>query len=258
MAKETIKLNETKDKNKNEFFKFKIKVSDVLFAIAVLTLTFMITTQLSVISKSESVLQNKREAQLAEDLIKLKDQYDKLKKDNNEAEKIIEEYTTNSSTNDKLIGTMKRELTTATALAGLKAMRGEGIIVIVDESTAKPTNDIPLEALTIYNTDLQAIVNELKEAGAEAISINGHRIIANTSIKSVGANIYVNEQRIVSPYTIKVIGNTQNLESAMNIKGGVADSLKKYGIKFNITKEKNILVEKYDGMLSFNYATILE
>lgn len=267
MARKIIKLkklNDEKKKNKqktnkdNSFFSLKIHISDILLAIAVLFLTFMLTTQINIVSKSEDILQNRREAQLADDLIKLKDQYDDLKDAYDKNKQVVDEYSTNSATNDKLIASMRQELIISNALAGLKAVKGEGITLAIEDSTRQPTEEVPIESLVIYSTDLAAVLNELKEAGAEAISINGNRIIANSSIRSVGPSILVNDQKITSPYIIKAIGNAQYLESAINLKGGVADSLKKYGIRFNITREKQVVIEKFDGTLSFKYADIAE
>lgn len=267
MARKITKLKKIKTKEeksqtnkgeKNNFFSFKLKISDILLAVVILFLTFMLTTQMNTVSKSEDILQNKRESQLADDLLKLRDKYNELKKAYDENKLVVDEYGSNSATNDKLIAAMKQELTTATALAGLKAVKGEGIIITIEDSTRQPTGDLTYEDLIIHNTDLESVVNELKVAGAEAISINGNRIVSTSSIRCVGPVILINDQKIASPFIIKAIGNAQYLESALNLKGGIADYLRKYGKKCNITREKEVLIEKYDGALSFKYAQIAE
>lgn len=261
MARKIIKLKKIKQKrttDDNNFFKLRLKLSDILLAIVVLALTFMLTTQLNTVSKSGDILQNKREAQLADDLLKLKENYNGLKKVYDENKLVVEEYRGNYATNDKLIGSMKQELTVATSLAGLKSMKGEGLVINIEDSKRQPTADVRAEDLIIHNTDLESVVNELKIAGAEAISINGNRVLANTSIRCVGPVILINDQKIASPFVIKVIGNAQYLESALSIKGGIADYLRKYGKTFTMHREKEVIVEKYDGALSFKYAQIAE
>ena len=71
------------------------------------------------------------------------------------------------------------------------------------------------------------IVNNLKEAGAEAISINEQRIVNMSDIVTVSdVIIRVNQQRILTPYIIKAIGNQSYLESAMSGNGSEADKYK--------------------------------
>lgn len=67
--------------------------------------------------------------------------------------------------------------------------------------------------------DILHIVNILNNAGAEAIAINGQRVVSNTGISCIGVVIKVNEEKIGSPYIISAIGNQDNLESAINMVG---------------------------------------
>ena len=89
--------------------------------------------------------------------------------------------------------------------------------------------------------------------GAEAISINDKRISNMSAIKLVGNFIMVNEQKIVAPYSIKAIGSQEYLESALTIKGGYVDILRKSGIEVTITKENNLLINKYDKDMNLKY-----
>ena len=101
--------------------------------------------------------------------------------------------------------------------------------------------------------DILNLVNELFLAGAEAISINDERVVAMTDIKTVGSFILVNRTRKASPYTIKAIGDTKYLESALMIKGGYYDTYKdSYSI--NIQKG-NVIINKYDGEMTLDYVT---
>ena len=98
------------------------------------------------------------------------------------------------------------------------------------------------------------VVNELKAAGAEAISVNGQRIISTSAIRCVGPVIQVNYQKVAAPFEIKAIGNAQYLESAMNIKNGVVDMLKQLGVGISMTREKEVNIPKYEGNLTFKTA----
>ena len=92
------------------------------------------------------------------------------------------------------------------------------------------------------------------EAGAEAISINGHRIILTTSIDNIGKEfIKVNGERIQSPYIINAIGNPDYLKSAVSGKGGQVDKLKELGHDTNVSESSKIRIEKYDGEINSRY-----
>ena len=100
------------------------------------------------------------------------------------------------------------------------------------------------------------IINVLKAAGAEAISINDQRIVNMSEIRGVGntgENIIINGKRVGLPYTIKAIGNSDYLESALTVKGGYVDELRAGSIEVEISKERNITIEKYDGNIELKY-----
>ena len=95
-----------KDKKTNKILEYMKKNSIAAYVsigIALFLLTIMITAQVTTISKSEAILEGKRESELADSLVRLQTEYDELKKDYEESQEIVEEYQTNSSTNDTLI-----------------------------------------------------------------------------------------------------------------------------------------------------------
>ena len=131
---------------------------------------------------------------------------------------------------------------------GLTDVEGPGIIITITEDNVEDDR--------ITYEDLLVIVNALKGAGAEAISINGHRILTTTYIFDIGDSEYtrVNGERVLPPYIIKAIGNQTYLESALFGKGGYVDELKKYGFNVTIEKYNNIFIEKYnDGVIKSKY-----
>lgn len=266
MIKET-KLNDVSKKTKKENENIK-KINDfmkrnaiwqyTLIGLAVFALSFIFVAQLNTVSISEETLQGKREEELKDDLTALKLEYEELKKENEKNLEIVEEYKTSASNNSSLINSLNDELNQMAALSGMKDVKGEGVVVTVDDSDMEVTESISTESMLIHDTDLRALVNELNAAGAEAISINGQRILSSTAIRCVGPVIQVNGIKVAAPFTIKAIGNAKYLESALNIKGGLVDSFEVYGIKIKITTENSITITKYDGKLGFSKATIVE
>lgn len=229
----------------------------VAIGIALFFLSMLLTAQFKTVSNTEELLQGKREAQLSDDLLTLQRKYNDLKEQYEEKSKVVEEYQNNSATNDTLIASMKSRIDNAEKLAGLTNLKGEGVIITLDdgEKTNNPeTSSDPL----VHDSDVLTVVNELWAAGAEAISVNGQRIISTSAIRCVGPVIQINYQKVAAPFEIKAIGNAQYLESAMNIKNGVADSIKAVGVKFSIKREKNIQIPKFSGTQSFKNATVDE
>ncbi len=256
------KLKERKEidnvKKINDFMKKNAVWQYTLIGLAVFALSFIFMAQLNTVNRSDETLQGKRETELRDDLTALKIEYEELKKENEKNLEIVEEYKTSSSNNNTLINSLTQQLNQMSALSGMKDVAGEGIIVTLDDSDMAVSDNISTESMLIHDTDLRAIVNELSAAGAEAMSINGQRIIATTAIRCVGPVIQVNGVKVAAPFTVKAIGNAKYLESALNIKGGIVDSFEIYGIKINISREKSITIPKYDGKLSFSKASVVE
>ncbi len=230
----------------NEFVQKHSLPAFFSIGIAAFLLVAMITAQVTTMSKSEAILEGKRESELADSLVSLQRDYDELKEKYEESQEIVEEYQTNSSTNDSLIASMKSQIDNLGLLAGTTDVQGEGIIITLYDGNTSDS--------LVHDSDLLTVINELRVAGAEAISVNENRIITTSAIRCVGSVVQVNYQKVAAPFVIKAIGNAQYLESAMTIKNGVVDVLNGYGLKVTLTRESNIEIPKYQGTLTFNFA----
>lgn len=244
----------------NNVKKENVKKNSIYITIAVMLflLSVMVTAQVKMISQTDTVQKLKRENELLSDITALKKDYEELKNAYDEKNKIVEEYKNASSGNSELISSMKDEIEYLSVIAGTKDVHGEGISIVLDDSKIKPSNSFDDSLFIVHDADLQMIVNELKAAGAEAISINGERIISTSAIRCVGPVIQVNSQKIAPPFNIKAIGNAQYLESALNLKGGISDQLKQNDLKFEIKREKNIVIDKYKYPITNKYAKQVE
>ena len=131
-------------------------------------------------------------------------------------------------------------------MLGENAVTGEGIIIKMSNTgTSKIDAD-----------DLLELVNILKNAGAEAISINEQRIVYDSYIVTInGANhINVNGEAIAAPFTIKAIGNTTYLESSVAQKSyGYIDSKNSEGKQVTLERGANITIPAYKSDLNFEY-----
>ncbi|MFI0715772.1 DUF881 domain-containing protein [Streptomyces inhibens] len=116
-------------------------------------------------------------------------------------------------------------------LAGTVAAQGPGINLTIDD----PTHSV--EADKLLDT-----VQELRAAGAEAIQVNDVRVVANTSLSDIRGGVEIDGKRVMQPYRFKVIGKPEDLEPALNIPGGVVQTLEKEQAKVSVTREEKIIV----------------
>jgi uncharacterized protein YlxW (UPF0749 family) len=134
------------------------------------------------------------------------------------------------------------------------ALEGPGVEVVIADS-AKPLakGENPNIAI-VHNEDLLKIVNELRAAGAEALSVNDQRLVEASEISCAGPTILVNKSRVVPPFTISAIGDSGTMLAALKLRGGVVEGLQFYGIQVNITEKPNVLVPMYRGGTAYKYA----
>ena len=138
--------------------------------------------------------------------------------------------------------------------AGVVDVKGPGVVVTVDDPI--PTEEFTSEysVIMLRYELLLSLVNKLKDAGAEAISINGQRIIATTEISLAGDNVNINTVPTAPPYIIKAIGNPDTIESTITIRFGIIEQMKNYGLRINISKQDEVKVPRYSGIIKYRYA----
>lgn len=124
---------------------------------------------------------------------------------------------------------MAKELAQYRLALGLVPVEGPGVSVTVFEGQAgRPEGVVPtlLEA-----QDLSGLANELWSAGAEAMAINGHRVLATTGMKQVDSGIVIEGNRFFPPYRIDAIGDSETLQAALAIRGGFVEGLRAVGLR---------------------------
>lgn len=149
---------------------------------------------------------------------------------------------------------LNQSLQESKMLAGLTEVIGSGITLTLKDND-KPI-DAPPEALIVHDVDVLRVVNELFAAGAEAIAVNGHRVVSGTSFRCVGPVILVDSVPIASPVVIKAIGDPETLVGAMNLRGGVLEEIRQSGgaDMVTMTVEKSQKLPAFAGSTTFRYA----
>jgi len=150
---------------------------------------------------------------------------------------------------------VKKDLERLHLLTGLTDVRGPGVIITLDDQEKARMAKEP-EYYLIHYSSILYIVNDLRAAGAEAISVNGDRVVSTTDIRCAGNIILVNTHRLAPPYVIHAVGSPQRLEFAA--RAGEYNSLEQQKFPVTLEKNENIAIPAYKGSYAFNYATPLK
>ena len=152
---------------------------------------------------------------------------------------------------------LRAELEKLELTAGLVEVTGPGVSVILSDSTAANSTGDEADYL-IHDSDLLSVVNELRSAGAEAISLNGERLLATSEIRCTGAVVTVNGRRYAAPYVIFAIGDSGTLYNALTMRSGVVDVLSQWRIQVQVAASEQLTIPKYQGAVEYRYAKAAE
>lgn len=229
-------------------------IISIIIGIMFCILTLIIFIQFKTISYTDiSALETMQETELRKEITAIKTKYTEALEKLEETNSMIKEYEEAITTDKEASVLLESELEKSRNLLGKNAVQGEGIIVtLVDVEVGKYGK--------ITYADLIELINELKAAGAEAISINDNRIVNTSYVVALTAGyIGVNGKRIVSPYVVKAIGDITYLESGLSQKQyGYIDTKNNEGKDVTLEKSNNIFINAYSGNLKFDYAKEVE
>lgn len=236
----------------------KIKIA-ITIGIMCMLLTCAILIQLHTIREATQIVGTSyAEESLKDEVLRWKENYESLYKDLEEAEKELETVRQEVTSNNSRGTELEAELTEANKLLGLTELQGSGVIVTLSDNEEVTAKDLGIEddisKYLIHNNDVINIVNELFNAGAEAISINGQRIITTTAIDCIGSVVTINGEKVSSPFKISAIGNPESL-SGIARPGGYFEVINTTGGVATIEKSNNVTVAKYEGTISSEYMT---
>ena len=228
-------------------------VMSVTIGVACVALMAVMFMQFKVVKQTDiTAIETMRESELKLELTNWNGKYNEINERYQEVVAKIQEYRNERVSDEKTAQLLHTELKQLNEALGKTDVEGEGIVIQVID---KEENLLEVSTVRrITAEDLVFVVNELFGAGAEAISINGYRIITTSSIVDIGIEfIKVNGERIQSPYVINAIGNPDYLKSAVSVKDGQLDVLKGFGHDINVNESKRIKIEKYNGEINSRY-----
>lgn len=175
---------------------------------------------------------------------------DALAEENNSLRKAVAGQASSRASTRELVAELQR----AQVLAGLTKVKGPGVVITLNDSKRPARPGENQDVYLIHAEDLLTTVNELRAAGAEAVSVNGQRVVANSAIRCVGPIILVNTTKIAPPIVIEAIGSQNDLLQ-VNMRGGVLDSLRAWGIDVEIEPKEMLNLAPYTGSVGASFAT---
>jgi uncharacterized protein YlxW (UPF0749 family) len=152
---------------------------------------------------------------------------------------------------------LNEELKQMTMFAGLTELIGPGVKITLSDSakhSAQPGDQLSLYNL-IHDVDIAQVVNELKASGAEAISINGQRIISTSTIRCVGPVVQINGVPASAPYVVQAIGDPEAMFGGVNLQNGVLDQIRRLDPNMvRVEKKSELHLPAFAGSTRMRFA----
>lgn len=231
------------------------KVISLVLGLMCFTLTLCICIQIKTVKESNSTIsQNHEENNLRAEVLRYKERYENKYKDLERAEAELEKERQNSTQNNKELEQKEEEIKKGNKIIGATDVTGPGVIVTLSDSKKDSSTVLNPNELIVHDVDVLSVINELKNAGAEAISINDQRLVPTSSILCGGNIIDINGEKVGAPFIIKAIGLPEQL-SALSRQGGYLELLKDASVGVELKKSNNITIPKYTGVISYKYVT---
>lgn len=181
---------------------------------------------------SLSVYEQQRSSDLITDLLREKKNNEQLQKRIDELQKELETYRTTSSNEIETIRDLNEYILKLQVLAGLKTVKGAGVIVSIDS----------IGNALLDDSHILMVLNELRATDVQALAVNNERIIATSEVRRAGSYMTVNGRKMLPPYVIKAIADPEKLESSLKIMAGVVETLEYYNLKVEVKKDENIII----------------
>lgn len=226
----------------------------IILGLVCFVLVISIFTQIKTVNEMENSIDTglSRNSELIDEVFRTKEKYNSVYKQLEEAEERLEKIRTQAVSGSEEDANAQLELKENNLLLGLSEMKGEGIIIVLDDNRNTEGDELNLSQYLVHQDDLLLVINELFNAGAEAISVNGHRIVNSTSVLCDGNIIRLNGQVITVPITIKAIAS-KAIYNTLIRPGGYLQLIADQGVVVTIASDDNITIPKYDGVYNYSH-----
>ncbi len=216
--------------------KNKIIISAIIAGMCIIFFAVMFMQFKTIEETDITAIENMRETELRTAIAEWKGKYEEAQKQLEANQKSIKEYLEIINDNGEASELVDKDLEESDMKLGKTDIYGEGIIITLSDT----------QEYIIETFDLIDLINELRYAGAEAISINDVRILSSSYISQPKDGLtMISGQRVTSPFVIKVIGNQRYLSSSLNLKdSGYIDRNRARGMQIELQTKNNVQIVK--------------
>lgn len=151
---------------------------------------------------------------------------------------------------------LQRRLEALRLAAGVEPLRGPGVVVELRDSPKPLAEGEDPNLVLVHYTDVQAVVATLWGAGAEAVAVNGERVVSTTGLTCVGTTILCNARRLAPPYVIVALGNPRALAAALEAEDSPLTALRAFGLPVRVATGQDLRVPAYRGGFQFRFAQV--
>jgi len=163
---------------------------------------------------------------------------------------------------DQTPGATSSVISSASALApsvGLGAVSGKSLRVTLDDAPLSENPDgVDANMLVVHQQDIQMVVNTLWSGGAEAMTIQGQRVISTTAVKCVGNTVVLHGVAYAPPYVIEVIGDLNAMQKALDTSEAVRiykEYVSAYQLGWAVERAGQVTMPAYTGAVAVGHAT---
>ena len=208
-------------------------------------------------SKDTSEPRLSRRARLVDLIQREDDRTRRLRGELEDLQADLDALSTGGTARQRELAALAAQRDALSPFAGLRAVRGPGVLVELSDSTLResPTGD-PND-LVIHEQDLQAVVNALWAAGAEAIAINGERITSRSAVRCVGNTLLLHGSVYAPPYRVSALGDPRALDEGLGFSEQVAEFLaaaEDFRLGFRVSRSKALLLPAFRGLAAMSIA----
>jgi uncharacterized protein YlxW (UPF0749 family) len=143
------------------------------------------------------------------------------------------------------------------APAGMTAVRGPGVVAALTDSSLSPEDVDDPNDLVIHEQDLHAVINALWAGGAEAMSVNGQRILSTSAVRCVGSVLLLHGRQYSPPYVIRAVGDDVALQDALERDPGVqvfSENVTEHRLGFDVEAREEQVLPPYEGTAGLQVA----
>lgn len=233
--KEEVFFEMAKEEDAKRYFSGSFSGAQWLIGGVCVLLGMLMMSQYISLQKApgQKFVEGKSSAELAEDSVALYARQNTLKSRQKDLQNILRDLNTARSDGEDRVAILEKQLADAKRKAGFSEIRGEGLAIVIPPEESRITANMLLQ-----------LVNELKAADVQAVSINQDRVVSSTEIRETRSGLSVNDNFFGAgeELTILAVGKAVDVYNSLNMIGGILDKWEALQIQVQIDIEENITV----------------